>query len=164
MEKRINKKIETYITEFKQQICSKINCFEISPENMTHIHEFIFEYPRCTIEKEELIKRKRVKNSIPVDNRCAAKRSNGEQCTRRKKDGHDFCGTHCKSVPHGLIGVHESSTKLEIYTQDIKGIIYYIDDFNNIYKMEDILEGSQSPKIIGKYDKNDKTYNISELY
>ena len=84
--------------------------------------------------------------------------------TRRKKDGHDFCGTHCKSVPHGLVGVHETSTKLEIYTQDIKGIIYYIDGFSNIYKMEDILEGSQSPKIIGKYNKHDDIYSISELY
>ena len=164
MEKRINKKIENYITDFKQQICVQLKNTDISPENLTKINEYIYEFPRCVIDKEELIKRKRVKNSIPVDNRCSAKRSNGEQCTRRKKSGHDFCGTHCKSVPHGLIGAQECSQKIEIFTQDIKGIIYYIDNFQNVYKIEDILEGSQNPKIIAKYIKTDDSYSIEQFY
>ena len=164
MEKRINKKFENYITDFKQQICIKAKETGISSEELTQFNEFIFEFPRCIIDKDELVKRKRVKNSIPVENRCSAKRSNGEQCTRRKKGDHDFCGTHCKSVPHGLIGVKEQSQKVEIFTQDIKGIIYYIDHFQNVYRMEDVLEGSQDPKIIGKYNKIGDVHNIEQLY
>ena len=65
--------------------------------------EYIYEYPRLVICKEDLIKRKRIKNSIPCLNRCSAKRADGDQCTRRRKDGCDFCGTHAKGTPHGLI-------------------------------------------------------------
>lgn len=164
MEKRVNKKIETYFTDFKQQICERLKLMNIPIDGLTEMNEFIFEFPRCIVEKEELIKRKRVKNSIPVDNRCSAKRSNGEQCTRRKKEEFDFCGTHCKSVPHGLVGSQDISKKIEIFTQDIMGIIYYIDKTSNVYKMEEVIEGSLSPKIIGKYKKENDVFSIEQLY
>lgn len=162
MEKRVNKKIENYFSDFKKQICEKLKETGLNSEELSHLNEFIFEYPRCSIEKDELVKRKRVKNSIPVDNRCSAKRSDGDQCTRRKKDGHDFCGTHCKSVPHGLMGTNEVNTKVEIFTQDIAGIIYYIDNHENVYKMEDVLQGSDSPAIIGTYVKHGNNFILSD--
>lgn len=163
MEKRINKKIELYVSDFKKQICERLKAVQMTSAELTELNEFIFEFPRCCIEKEELVKRKRVKNSIPVDNRCAAKRSTGEQCTRRKKDGHDFCGTHCKSIPHGLIGVTDKPQKIEIFTQDINGIIYYIDHVENVYKMEEVLQGSETPAVIAKYTKEGNTYILGEF-
>lgn len=162
MEKRVNKKIEVYVSDFKKEICEKLKESGLSSGELSKLNEFIFEYPRCSIEKDELVKRKRVKNSIPVDNRCSAKRSDGDQCTRRKKEGHDFCGTHCKSVPHGLVGSNDATQKIEIFTQDIAGIIYYIDNVQNVYKMEDILQGSDSPAIIGKYKKQGNNYILSD--
>ena len=107
----------------------------LATEQLGTLVEFIYEYPRLTFDKEDFVKRKRVKNTIPITNRCAAKRANGEQCTRKKKDDCDFCGTHYKSAPHGLMVCQEiEKKKTEIYTEDINGIIYYVDDNQNVYK------------------------------
>jgi hypothetical protein len=115
------------------------------------------------------VKRKRIRNSIPLQNRCAAKRANGEQCTRRCKDDGEFCGTHCKGTPHGLVergGVDVESNVIQtvdVFAEDIMGIMYYIDKLNNVYKTEDILEGVQNPRIVGKCIKDGSTYKIPEF-
>ena len=59
--------------------------------------------------KEDFIKRKRIKNIVPNYERCIAKRANGEQCTRRNKNGEQFCGTHIKGTPHGIIDINNTS-------------------------------------------------------
>ena len=41
--------------------------------------------------------------------------------------------------------------KIEVWVQDIKGINYYIDDSNNVYLPEDILQNSTAPRKIGKW-------------
>ena len=38
-----------------------------------------------------------------------------------------------------------------MWVQDINGIVYYIDNNNNIYKTEDILSNITNPAIIAKY-------------
>lgn len=161
MEKRINKKIEVYLSDFKTKICDLLKSYNDGHITLKEINETIYEYPRCIIDKEELVKRKRVKNTIPVENRCCAQRSSGEQCTRRKREGSDFCGTHSKNAPHGIMGTNISS-KIEINTCDINGIIHYIDDDGNSYKIEDILSGSQKPSIIAKYIVKNGNYEIVE--
>ena len=177
MEKRINKKIEVYLTQFKEQISTKLN--QINNENqlsandefktrMNEMVEFVYEYPRLVLQKDDLSKRKRIKNSIPDLNRCNAKRANDEQCTRRRKEGCEFCGTHAKGTPNGLIhasaenAVH-SIQKMEVFAQDICGIVYYIDTRNNVYKTEDILSEKQNPAIIAKYVVDNDKYSIPSL-
>jgi len=166
MEKRINKKFETYISEFKDAIRSKISTMNIAEkEKINELVEYIYEYERLSFTKDDFAKRKRVKNSIPNINRCNACRANGEQCTRRRKENSDFCGTHFKGTPHGLTTTAEESNSVmksvEIFAEDIQGIIYYIDRFNNVYKNSDILEGITNTKISGIYQKTeDKRYQI----
>ena len=162
MDKRFNKKVETYVSEFKSEICNMIRTTDENDKNK--LIEYIYEYPRLTFDKEDFIKRKRLKNSIPSVNRCAAKRANGEQCTRRKKDDGDFCGTHYKNAPHGLITNKSDKKNIEVFTEDIKGIIYYVDDMKNVYKMDDIIQGKENPKVIAKYEKNDDVSSIVEFY
>ena len=60
----------------------------------------------------------------------------------QKKDDSNFCGTHDKNRPHGVINDINTEQALNkiVWIQEINGIHYYIDDFNNIYKTEDILE------------------------
>jgi hypothetical protein len=108
MEKRLNKKIEVYVSQFKLEIRDKIMelGFE-EKEKINDLMEFVYEYNRLTLEKEDFSKRKRVKNTVPTINRCTAKRANGEQCTRRRRDDSIYCGTHFKSAPHGYIGNDE---------------------------------------------------------
>ena len=167
MEKRLNKISETYITNFKNNIRDKI--LEINFEEKTKINElieYVYEYERLSFVKEDFIKRKRVKNSIPCTNRCNARRANGEQCTRRRKENCEFCGTHSKGVPHGFMeeeNTTHSTQKLEVIALDIQGIVYYIDKYNNVYKTEDIILGKDNPAIIAKYVKTATGYTIPEF-
>lgn len=170
MEKRINKKIETYVTTFKNDIRTKIASLEFEDSEKSKVNElleYVFDYERLTMLKDDLIKRKRIKNSIPSLNRCNAKRANGEQCTRRRKDKCEFCGTHVKGTPHGLIQNTETNEniiqKIDVVAEEICGIVYYIDKFNNVYKTEDILGGKQNPNIIAKAEKRNGVYSIPEL-
>ena len=168
MEKRINKKVETYITELKDSIRNKINLLDFQDKNKTNdLIEYIYDYERLMIMKDDLNKRKRIKNSIPSSNRCSAKRANNEQCTRRRKENSEFCGTHCKGTPNGMIHEEHSNEiiiqKVEVFAEDVNGIVYYLDKFNNVYKTEDILENKQNPNIIAQYLKDGNRYTIPEL-
>jgi hypothetical protein len=118
--------------------------------------------------KEDFMKRKRVKNVVHLSDRCCAKRANGEQCTRRRKDDTtEFCGTHLKGTPHGVCSLEEEpkpqGQKIEVWAQDIQGIVYYIDKASNVYQVEDIMQGKVNPKIIAKYVKVGETYMIPEF-
>jgi hypothetical protein len=161
MDKRINKKLDSYISAFKNDIRTKADELGITgnPE-VSRLLTYVYEYNRLTFGKEDFMKRKRNKLGINMCERCTAKRSNGEQCTRRKKTGYDFCGTHTKGIPHGIceqIDVPQSSTtnKIEVRIQDIKGIMYFIDSNDNVYQTEDVLMQKKNPKIIGKCIMND---------
>lgn len=168
MEKRLNKKSEQYITNFKDNIRDKVQQMGFSKDDkMNQLLQYVYDYERLSFEKEDFQKRKRVKNFVPVFDRCCAKRATNEQCTRRKKDGNEYCGTHMKGTPHGIIDNQEdtkiTTQKIEVWAQDIQGIIYYIDKSNNVYKAEDIIVNKMNPKIIAKYIKNGDVYSIPEF-
>jgi len=165
MERKINKKIEQYLTKFKDSIRDKIT--DLDNDNIKHqILHYIYDYERLIIDKEDLANRKRAKNIVPFCDRCNSKRANNEQCTRRKKDGYEYCGTHIKGTPHGTINLNNESTttqKIEVWAQDIQGIIYYLDKNMNVYSTEDIVSNKSNPKIIAKYTLNGETYHIPEF-
>lgn len=169
MEKRINKKIETHYRDFKDNIRNKISSLSFEDASKTNeLLEYIYDYEKIQLVKDDFIKRKRVKNSIPSLNRCSAKRCNGEQCTRRRKEKSEFCGTHIKGTPHGLIHYDEDMLnslvqKVEVFIVNISGIVYYIDHHGNVYKTEDILEDKQNPMIIAKYMRENGEYCITEF-
>ena len=81
------------------------------------------------------------------------------------QDDCEFCGTHFKSAPNGIASDNENKNKkIEVFNQDICGIIYYIDHNNNIYKMEDIIQNKINPQIIGKYKVENGNYTLECLY
>lgn len=168
MERRLNKKLENYITLFKDSIFEKANNLNLTKNESTNqLLQFIYDYERLAFSKEDFQKRKRVKNFVPIFDRCSAKRASNEQCTRRKKEGCEYCGTHMKGTPHGMVDSldeNKSNTqKIEVYAQDIQGIIYYIDKNNNVFQAEDIINNKINPKIIAKYVKNGELYSIPEF-
>ena len=168
MEKRVNNKIETYVVNFKQELANKIKCLNFDDQSLqSDLLEYIFDYERLCLTKEDFVKRKRIKNAIPTLNRCSAKRANGEQCTRRRKDNCNFCGTHEKGRPHGLINQDSKPSdeirNIEVRAQEIMGIVYYIDNYNNVYKTEDILSEKKNPEIIGRYEESNGNYTIPSL-
>jgi hypothetical protein len=198
MDKKINKMVQEYQLEFKNSIKkwmeeNKVRVVfkkEEEEDKTSELLKYVFDYNTFEITKEDLQKRKRAKNTIPQADKCIAKRSNGHQCTRRKKTGSELlCGTHLKGTPHGVCSetiaesdsdetnceqknkTAESSsnnkriaTKIEIWIQEIKGINYYIDNVNNVYKTEDIIANKPNPEIIAKWKLNthDK-YTIPEF-
>ena len=56
-----------------------------------------------------------------------------------------------------------NTKQIEIFAEDVLGIIYYFDKQNNVYKITDILEGKENPTIIGKYTKPGTNYLV-ELF
>jgi len=161
MEKRINQKIEQHIGKFKDDIRNKILELNIDEKSkVNELIEYVYEYQRLSIVKEDFSKRKRVKNSIPVSNRCNARRANDEQCTRRRKDGCEYCGTHVKGTPNGFLDVNESvnssSKKMDVVVKEINGIVYYADSYNNVYKPEDVMQGKENPQIIATVTPNNE--------
>ena len=168
MEKRLNKKLELWITGFKDNIREKANQIGISKNDQTNqLIQYIYDYDRLTFEKEDFQKRKRVKNVVPFFDRCCAKRASNEQCTRRKKYGIEYCGTHMKGTPHGIVDSQNenkpNTQKIEVWAQDIQGIVYYIDKAYNVYQAEDIIINKLNPKIIAKYTRNGDVYSIPEF-
>ena len=160
MERRINTRISTFLGTFKNDIKDKImQQTSISIEDKNQLIKFIYDYDTIEITADDFVKRKRVKNIVPLYERCCAKRANDEQCTRRRKDGHDYCGTHLKGTPNGMMNSNSqpqvSSRRVEIWGQDIMGITYYIDDANNVYETEDVVMNITDPKVIAKYVKDD---------
>lgn len=168
MERRINKRIENYLSDFKENVRTKAVELGSTDPSLHQLVQYIYDYERLNLGKEDFMKRKRVKNVVHLSDRCCAKRANGEQCTRRRKDDTtEFCGTHLKGTPHGVCDLNEEAKpqgqKIEVWAQDIQGIVYYIDKSSNVYQVEDIMQGNVNPKIIAKYLKVGETYMIPEF-
>jgi hypothetical protein len=162
MERKLNKKIEGYCKSLKEDIREKCIELKLYGNEVEELINYIYNYPSLSFDPEDLKKRKRVKNSVPVLDRCLALRATCEQCTRRKKDGFEYCGTHIKGTPHGIIEIPEGDQiqveKIQVWTEDICGILYYIDSKHNVYKTEDIVQHFENPKVIGKWKIQDTKY------
>ena len=170
MERRLNKKLELYITSFKDDIREKATQIGILENNGSNeLLQFIYDYNRLSFNKEDFMKRKRCKNIVNIYERCCAKRANGDNCSRRKKENSNYCGTHIKGTPHGIIEKEDeilNTEKIEVFAQDIKGIIYYIDKMGNVYDTEDIMKSDKHPKrIIAKYQQDSSgKYSIPSMF
>jgi len=168
MERRLNKKAETYITTFKDNIREKVTQMGMTKnEDVNNLLQYIYDQDRLSFTKEDFQKRKRVKNFVPIYDRCCAKRANDEQCTRRRKEECEYCGTHLKGTPHGIIDDHNepknNTQKVDVWAQDIQGIVYYIDKNKNVYQAEDIVGNKVNPKVIAKYVYEEDVYSIPEF-
>lgn len=170
MEKRLAKKFDTHIVQFKDEIKEWFvdnNCQIQGDANTSDFLKFVYDFDGISLNKEDFLKRKRVKSVVPQYDRCGAKRANGDQCTRRKKYGACYCGTHSKGTPHGIIDIGSNvnelkSQQLEVWVQEIKGIHYYIDNKKNVYKVEDVISNKSNPAIIAQYECLDGVYTIPE--
>ena len=175
MERRLNNKLSTYLSSFKQDVKEKIteriekNGGQLSMFDFNDIIVYMYDYDSFNFTNEDFAKRKRVKNTVPLNERCSAKRANNEQCTRRKKCGFEYCGTHIKGIPNGCVDTENieavvETNKVEVWAEDIRGISYYLDKQGNVYEAEDVVMNRDKPRVIAKYVKNsDDVYTIPEL-
>jgi hypothetical protein len=159
MEKKIISKIDAYVLTFKNDVRAKAHELDIiTNPQVSQLLQYMYDYHRLILKKDDFAKKKRNKISIEPQQRCIAKRSNGEQCTRKKKNNLEFCGTHAKGIPHGICEtVYENNdaedaiNEIEVRSQEINGIMYFIDLNSNVYQTEDVLLEVKNPKIIGTY-------------
>lgn len=167
MEKRIQERIHEYFTLFRDDFKKYIQVTIENEDTQSSLMNYIENYPILQLDKEDFMKRKRVKNNVPYYERCMAYRANTQQCTRRRKKDCLFCGTHTKSQPHGIVSENNEKTgfiKIVISQHDIHGIMYYLDDKENVYDPTDIMNGSKTPRIIAKYIRNeDGSISIPEF-
>lgn len=104
MEKRINTKVTNYIDNFKSEVKTYIKTNDNIPlTEKSDLLKFIYDFETLEINKQDFVKRKRSKSVVPFYSRCIAKKSSGEQCTRKKRNESSYCGTHDKNRPHGEI-------------------------------------------------------------
>jgi len=168
MERRLNKKINDYVHEFKTELVGKIQSIPTPTQtDMTELINYIYQYTNFELNKDDFMKRKRVKSMVPVYERCCAKRASGEQCTRRKKDECQYCGTHSKGTPHGMMSDKEpvsTTRKVDVNAIDVKGIVYYLDNVGNVYDTEDVISNNNNPRVIAKYIKIGEEYSIPDLF
>jgi hypothetical protein len=163
MQNRINEKCQENWLFFKRRLEEISLNGEINKQDLIN---FVNNYEFPLLTKEDLEKKKKEKISLPANCRCIAKKSSEEQCTRRKKKSCDFCGLHEEKQPFGVIAQADRPTtqQINVWVQDIKGILYHIDNNGNVYKQEDVMSNKVNPKIIAKYVlSEDGVYNIPEL-
>lgn len=168
MDRKLNKRIADYVGDFKKNIKQKALDLQFQEtDKIEELVRYVFEVERLVFSKDDVSKRKRIKNAIPSLNRCHARRANGEQCTRKQKEGCSFCGTHVKGTPHGIITTSESDNgdviTGEVFAEEIGGIVYYLDKHNNVFSTEDILNDKQDPKVIAQYTHENGQYHIPEF-
>ena len=92
------------------------------------------------------------------ENRCLAKLVSGLQCSRNKQQGKDCCGTHAHKTPYGL--VNQDHVNINVFLEKIDGIYYYIDDVENVFKVEDIQKDVVIP--FAKYFKEGEKIILKE--
>ena len=168
MENRVNKKMDDYIQNLKKDVCSKINGDEFTSKN--DLIKYIYDYENFKLSTEDINKRQRNKTTICSSERCRAKRSIGEQCSRRKRKDCNYCGTHEKGQPHGVIDgllndedkselLLQNNTdtndeiKVDVYTEEINGVIYFKDKDGKYYNTDDVMMGKKNPAIMKNYEK-----------
>lgn len=177
VERRIKTKVDGAFQNFKDTMREHVNnemdtiidCITRNPNNQEEIISLInkikkkliqdtYNYQTLSLSDEDFKKRKRLKNSITLQDRCTALKANKMQCSRRRLGNNCFCGTHLKGQPHGIIDHQETNVKTSkntlVWAEEIKGIWYYIDDINNVYDTNDILANISDPKKIAKYEKS----------
>ena len=153
MEKRVIQKANENIFLFKQHVLEQLK------DRITlDLYQRIEFYEPTLLVRNDFIKRNRHNNTVPLEERCIAKSAKNDQCTRRRKTGHNCCGTHSKGVPHGLMSVTKTEQK-ELIVQDIEGILYYLDE-TNVYKTEDVEQKKVNPRIIATWSKIGDQYKI----
>lgn len=107
-------------------------------------------------------RKKRKKNKILAsDELCMAKKADNLQCTRRRKEGCEYCGKHQNNLKFGRIDDEERYNDKTKYIRTIHkridGEDYLIDDDNIVYTFD-----KTSPEVLGVF-KEGKIITESEI-
>lgn len=108
--------------------------------------------------------KRRNRRNLPKELQCMGRKIDGQQCTRSKRSGEDYCLSHMKRLPHGRIDDPEFTGKekgkrgrkkkeiqyntdeyLPVHLELINGKQYLIDDSDNVFSYN-----LETPTFLGK--------------
>jgi hypothetical protein len=140
---------------FKKEVLGKLNHIKTmnQDENIVSDLNILINYIQLSnINSSD--KKPRTKNSIDPCTQCKALRADGERCSRKKRNN-EYCGTHIKGRPHGEFNnvEPEQHKTVHVFSVDINGIVYWIDDNFNVYDTVAIMENKPNPEIINTCEK-----------
>ncbi len=123
-------------------------------------------YLNSNFESKDNVKPTKKYKKHPVkskDDICIAKKSDGLQCTRKKKDDTQYCGKHSSNQRYGTIELDDNNIDdcdkyIMTWTEQIDGINYLIDSNNIVYS-----SNIDNPEILGKKSKEGKLILLSDL-
>ena len=135
------------IDDYKYKIITLINQHDISDSTKKSLISNIEE---LNINITTYKKKPRAKHVICSQDRCLGKRADGKQCSRKRRSGENFCGTHIKGCPHGVYSKQNdhSSRKVNVVAVELNGIFYFKDDQGNIYNTDEIMANKPNPTIL----------------
>ena len=152
MEKAINEQIDQYLTQFKQTV--RDNAMDLGlHENPQFqiIMQQIYDYERPVLS----FKKKPMNAVLAEADQCTATLKDSEaRCKRKCKKGFAFCSTHLKA---------NEPNKVLLWTEEVKGILYYVDAAGQVYLTEDILNHVQPPRVIGRWTKTGEEVSVEML-
>ena len=90
MENKINKKVEQYLDGYREILKGRILELDIESDMQNKLLETLYSLETLKLDREDFMKRKRVVSQVAIGERCIAKKANGEQCTRKRKDECSF--------------------------------------------------------------------------
>lgn len=142
--------------------------FSVEKTKANELYQFINDLEKPVILPGEFASSKKPIPIVKEEERCVAIIMNGKQCQRKKTKNSCYCGTHGKQLStttasssqvisvEGGGGATTDETipqtvcmeKVEVEIREIRGIPYYVDKRNNVYKHEEIHQ--PNPTIIGK--------------
>ena len=96
----------------------------------------------------------------PKDCQCKGRKADLTQCTRKRKEGEDYCASHLKNLKNGSID-GENNEYIQMCEEEINGNLYLIDQDSNVY-----THCMSSPELIGTKNNigNIEYFNYSEKH
>ena len=106
-----------------------------------------------------------INDSVPDKSKCHGKVKGDKQCSRLRKDGKYYCGTHTNNLPYGTYSINNNndidindgdkkSVKMTFFKITYSGKVYFVDSsMDKVYKSLD-TDDLNTP--IGYIDANKK--------
>ena len=100
--------IKDYVLRKSVDLLTRVSVDEHLPcdKLMAYLQDMDFDDIASTISSS-----RKPRKQISSEDRCCAKTSKGERCTRKRKTDR-YCGSHCNSRPYGEIGDEEEVNKI----------------------------------------------------
>lgn len=147
--------ISKYLLQAFHEQTKKI-LLDISIKYSISKDELYIDYLNSDILKNpSYLKKTRKKKNLTTNTQCLcmARKQDGNQCTRRRKDNLEFCGKHINNRKYGRIDDH--SNIVDKLAEDDNYIMTWVEEFNGkeyLVDSNDIIytKDVSSPIIIGK--------------